>query len=83
MIDEIFTSFADSITSDGNVSKNNGALSLEDKKYESQDYQTLIKSLDRIEKNLSYQNHLLYIDTILLTIVLFFSLIYRFFKIFI
>ena len=83
MIDEIFTSFADSVSSDGNASKNNGALSLEEKKNESEDYQTLIKSLDRIEKNLSYQNHLLYIDTILLTIVLFFTLIYRFFKIFI
>ena len=83
MIDEIFTSIADSVSSDGNASKNNGVLSLEEKKNESENYQTLIKSLDRIEKNLSYQNHLLYIDTILLTIVLFFTLIYRFFKIFI
>ena len=83
MIDEILTSIADSVSSDGNTSKNNGVLSLEEKKNESEDYKTLIKSLDKIEKNLSYQNHLLYIDTILLTIVLFFTLIYRFFKIFI
>ena len=83
MIDEIFTSITDSVSTVGNFSKNNGVLSLEEKKNESEDYQTLIKSLDRIEKNLTYQNHLLYVDTIILSAVLFFTLIYRFFKIFI
>lgn len=78
MIDEItslFTQDNQSVTTD--IKKTNQDLT------QNQDIQEVVKLLERVDKNLTYQNHLFYFDTILLTIVLFFTLIYRFFKIFI
>ena len=68
------------VTSDKKI---NHVLDIDYQKSSLEHLQKISVTLDKIEKNLSYQNHLLYIDTILLAIVFFFTLIYRFFKIFI
>ena len=83
MINEISTAITDIFTTSGDITKTDGISTLDAKNDELINLQTISKSLDRIEKNLSYQNHLLYIDTIVLSAALFFTLIYRFFKIFI
>ena len=78
MIDEItslFTQDNQSVTTD--IKKTNQDLT------QNQDIQEVVKLLERVDKNLTYQNHILYVDTIVLSAVLFFALLYRFFKIFI
>lgn len=78
MIDEItslFTQDNQSVTTD--IKKTNQDLT------QNQDIQEVVKLLERVDKNLTYQNHILYVDTIVLSAVLFFTLLYRFFKIFI
>lgn len=58
-------------------------LEIDDKTSVLQHLQYIGKSLDSIERNLSYQTNLLYIDTFILSAIIFFGIIYKSLKTFI
>ena len=58
-------------------------LEIDDKTNVLQHLQYIGKSLDSIERNLSYQTNILYIDTFILSAIIFFGIIYKSLKTFI
>ena len=78
------TAILENLQSANNSGKENSEiLNIDEAKTSVEHLQYISKSLDSIERNLSYQTNIMYIDTFILSALIFFNILYKAFKIFI